>query len=160
MILSIYVEVNVSTRNIRDIKKYFSNVKLGDQVSIPVSLLSNGSHVVVKVKCDICGFEKNLSYQKYIKNIIGGYYSCSSKCSQNKVKETSIERYGKEYFSQTEEYKIFSIKTNNERYGNDYYVSSDIGKENISKIMNDKYGYSNPFNSEDIQNNIKKIWYR
>ena len=36
---------------------------------IPINKLSKNSHMKIKVKCDICGKEKILTYSKYNKNI-------------------------------------------------------------------------------------------
>jgi hypothetical protein len=61
----------------------------------------------IKVKCDICGKEKEIMFQKYIKNISnGGFYSCSSKCAQDKIKKTNKDKFGKEYYTQTNEYEL------------------------------------------------------
>ena len=76
IILSEYIEVGISYLNIEHYKKLGYEVKCGQKIIVPVEHLSEQSNKVVKVKCDVCGNEKNLKYQIYqlsIKN--GGYYA-------------------------------------------------------------------------------------
>jgi hypothetical protein len=56
-----------------------------------INALSKGSNKKIKVKCDVCGNEKMLSYRKYTKNIENGdFYGCSVKCSYSKNKSGNI----------------------------------------------------------------------
>jgi hypothetical protein len=158
MIKTKSLEIKICRRNIKDIKNFFKNddLAINDLVEIPIKLLSENSHFKVLCICDKCGIEKTIMYQKYIKNIKnGGYYSCSSKCSQDKVKSTSKSKYGEEYYTKTKEYSNRSKKTNNEKYNSDFYLTSDVGKNKIEKIINDKYGVKNPFESNEIKEIIK-----
>lgn len=158
MLISKNVEISLNARNISYIREYKKDdsLCLGDQVIIPVDLLSKGSHVRVMCKCEVCGKEKEIAYQKYNKNIKnGGYYSCSSKCSQDKVKQTSLIKYGSEYYAKTDEYKKRAKETNIEKYGNEYYLGSDEGINKIKETILEKYGVDNPFKSKEIQNKIK-----
>lgn len=151
------IDIIINNRNLKRLKNYKEDIKIGDTVNIPISLLDKGSHVFIVCICDICGLEKKIMYQKYIKNISnGGYYSCSSKCSQNKVKKTSNERYGQDYYMKTTDFINRISETNLHRYGNKSYLSSDIGKSKISEIMINKYGNSNPFSCIEIIDTIKK----
>jgi hypothetical protein len=159
MILTEDIEVNLNARNISSIREYKKddNLILGEKVIIPVELLSKGSHVRIKCRCDICGKEKEIAYQKYNKNINnGGYYSCSSKCSQNKVKNTSLSKYGSEYYMKTDEYRERSRKTNMSKYGSECYLTSDEGLRKTKEIILNKLGVDNPFKSKEIQDKIKK----
>lgn len=151
------IDIIINNRNLKRLKNYKEDIKIGDTVNIPISLLDKGSHVFIVCICDICGLEKKIMYQKYIKNISnGGYYSCSSKCSQNKVKKTSNERYGQDYYMKTPIFINRISETNLDRYGSKSYLSSDIGKSKISEIMIDKYGNSNPFSCKKIKEIIKE----
>jgi hypothetical protein len=157
MIKDKFIKVNLNSRNINKIRDYKSDKTLviGDLVEIPLSMLDKGSHVRVSCVCDICGLEKNISYQKYIKNISNsGYYSCSSKCSQNKVKKTSLDKWGEEYYMKTNEFTSRVNKTNLDKYGSEWYLTSKEGKEKISNIINEKYGVDNPFANKDIKSKI------
>jgi hypothetical protein len=159
MIKSEYVSIKINNRNIRKIRSYNSNesLKIGDIVTLPISILDTGSHVEVECVCDVCGSVKDLSYQKYIKNIKnGGYYSCSSKCSQEKVKKTSLRKYGEEYYMKTKEYTTRVNKTNSKKYGSNWYLTSDIGSRKISEAIKEKFGVNSVFSNEDIKSKISK----
>ena len=158
MILENDIEITLNVRNISYVRKYKKDdsLCLGDKVLIPVYLLSKGSHERIKCKCEVCGKEKEIAYQKYKKNIKnGGYYSCSSKCSQDKVKKTSLTKYGSEYYMKTDEYKKRAKETNLYKYGSEYYLGSDEGINKIKEVILEKYGVDNPFKSKVIQNKIK-----
>jgi hypothetical protein len=95
MIISKYVNVKISKSTIKFYKNKNYNVKLKEFSKIKICDLPKNSHIKVKVKCDICNNEKEITYQRYNLNIEnGGYYSYSQKCSIEKVKKTNIERYG------------------------------------------------------------------
>jgi len=157
MLLDEEISVKINVRNIGKLKIIYNNIIIGDIINIPLVLLQEGSHVRIRCQCDICGKEKEIPYQKYIKNIKNGnYYSCSSKCAQIKVRNTTNKKYGSDYYSQTKEYKSTVILTNNKKYGSDYYLSSKIGIDNIKEIHIDKLGVDNPFKSDFIKNKIKE----
>jgi hypothetical protein len=158
MLISKNVEISLNVRNISYIREYKKDdsLCLGDQVIIPVDLLSKGSHEKIKCKCEVCGNEKEITYQKYNKNIKnGGYYSCSSRCSQDKVKRTSLIKYGSDYYTKTDEYKKRAKKTNIEKYGSNYYLGSEEGINKTKEAILEKYGVDNPFKSKEIQDKIK-----
>ena len=91
MILTKKVKIKVTKRNFDKLSETF-DIKLGDILNISPNHLTNGSHVKIDVKCDICNCEKEIMYQKYIKNVNnGGFYACGTKCAQEKVKKTSIK---------------------------------------------------------------------
>ena len=157
MIVSKIVKIIISKRTISKIKELGYDVNIGDIIDLPVSHLGNGSHAIVDVRCDICDCEKKIMYQKYQKNIKNGnFYSCSSKCSQKKVKATSIKKYGKEYYTQTTISKNQFRKSSLERYGETTPLKSDLILRKIRKTNLKKYGVENPFSSKDIVNKIRK----
>ena len=67
------------------------------------------------------------------------------------VKQTKLERYGKNCFD------IEKLKaTNREKYGVDFVFSANTVKAKIKKTMLETYGVDNPWKSHDIQKRIKK----
>lgn len=158
MITQTEILIKVNVRNISKLRMELDKeLKLGDQATIPISLLDHGSHIKVNCKCDICGREKDIMYQKYVKNIKnGGFYSCSSKCAQSKVKNTNLEKFGQEYYTKTKEYSQRVKETNTLKYESEYYLSSNIGKKTISEKNLEKWGVENPFQSEEIKERIKE----
>ena len=87
---------------------------------------------------------------------------CSNKCSSNSIekltryKETNIEKYGVEYYTQTKEYMDKVKKTNLEKYGAEHVVQSGLVKEKIKKTNLEKYGVENIGKSEHVKEKIKK----
>ena len=97
----------------------YDDIIIGDYLTIPVELLSKGSHFKIKCKCDSCGIEKEIIYKNYLKykNIKWGEYYCR-KCSEFKRKKTLKENLGVEYPIQDENIKkkiIYKTKKKNEK---------------------------------------------
>ena len=68
MLITEYIDVKISGRT----KKYYKNkgydATIGEVITVNVVDLPISSKAIVTVKCDICGSEKSLMYQKYNKN--------------------------------------------------------------------------------------------
>ena len=78
----------------------------------------------------------------------------------NKIKEktikTNLDRYGKEYYSQTDDFKQRYKKTCTEKYGVDHAFKSAELKEKRKHTWIDKLGVDNPLKSNKVQEKIKK----
>jgi predicted RNA-binding Zn-ribbon protein involved in translation (DUF1610 family) len=62
----------------------YNNIQLQDIITIPVLHLQHDSNKKISVKCDICGDEYILNYNKCNKNFERyNFYSCK-KCSEKK----------------------------------------------------------------------------
>ena len=124
--------------------KYYQNKGIkcvvGDIFKINISLLSNGSHVMIKIKCDNCNEEKNIEYGKYYSQTSGctDNYYCK-KCCYLKQKKTKKERYGNENYNNSKSYKETCLKM----YGVDNYSKTDDCKKNVKKIKLKRYGNEN-----------------
>lgn len=103
------------------------NVSLGDSLTIPIELLSAGSHYKISCQCDGCGLVKEVIYKNYMKygNKWGEYYC--RKCSESKRK-----------------------KSLNINYGVDYPIQSKEIKKKMQKTMVSKWGVDNPSKSKEI----------
>ena len=155
MIIDKKIKIKVSKKNIEHFKSKNIDCHLKEVIEIEPILLNEGSHLKINVKCEICGNEKKLMFQKYIKNIKnGGVYCCSSKCAQSKVKKTSLEKYGTEYYTQTNEYLKRYKKTSLEKYGTEHHLQNNKIKNKIKNTVIKKYGVDNVSKSPKI---IKKI---
>jgi len=130
--------VNIIHRNI----KYYMNkgydCNIGDIIQIKMDDSPLNSHNRITAICDMCGYESNISIQKYNKNYNNyNIYTCK-KCA-----------------------KIKNIKTNNEKYGVDYPLQNSEIYNNLKKTNIKKYGVENVFQSDEIKikskitNNIK-----
>ena len=156
MILTDKIKIKISKKNIEHFKNIGMDVKLKDIIEINPILLNKGSHVKIKVKCDICEKIKELSFQKYIKNIKNeNFYACSSKCAQEKVKKTSIKNFGEEYYTKTKEYKERVQETSIKNYGCEHHTQNEQVKDKIKKTNLEKYGCENVFQNEEIKEKIK-----
>lgn len=91
----ISIKITESNYNYYDYLGY--DVYIGENITIPVELLSNGSQVKIICKCDICGIEKEVIYKNYIKyDNKWGEYFCR-RCSEGKRKETLRKNFGVDY---------------------------------------------------------------
>jgi hypothetical protein len=142
MILNKEIRISAKTKN----KNYFleKGYKIINQnyFIIKINDLKKNSHYSIKVKCDICGKEKELPYYKYIKNISNGnYYSCSQKCSRLKTENTNLKRFGYKIPLHNDKLKNKSIKTNIEKYGTKYSSQNQDIKNKSIKTNIKKYGF-------------------
>ena len=159
MILNNTIRIRVNSMDVKRLyeinNKY--NLHVGDIIDICVSELSNNSKRKIKVKCDICETEKELTYSKYIKNIKNcNFYACSSKCANKKVINTSLIRFGVTNASKSIEKKDKRASTNMKKFGviNAFQNDNIINKLKETNIK--KYGVDNIFKSEEFKIYIKK----
>jgi hypothetical protein len=158
MIIDRKIEIKVNKKNIDHFKIKGYDVKLKDVINIKTEDLNHGSHKKIKVKCDVCGNEKEIMFQKYIKNVNNGdFYACCSKCAQKKVKKTNNDRFGSDYYTKTNKYRNDIRQTNLEKYGVvEHHLQSNEIKEKIKETNLKKYGVVNPFESNEIKEKIKE----
>lgn len=120
MILSRDLKVKISQTNFSYYENLGYDVTLGDEIMVPIELLSKGSNVKLRCKCDKCGIIKEVIYKNYLKYNVGwGEYYCR-KCTEPKRKET--------------------LKMN---YGVEYPIQNNLIKEKIKNTMVEKYGVDN-----------------
>lgn len=108
MILDKKITTTISHMNIEYYKSIgYVDIKCNQKIEISISDLPIESNLKVNVKCDICGFEKLLAYQKYNKNIRKyNIYTCNTSCAQFKNRLTLKELYGSENFNRVEKNKL------------------------------------------------------
>ena len=63
MLISKFVEVKINKNNINNLKEFYPDIKLGDNIKISVNHLTKGSHVLVDVKCDFCDKLRKTEYE-------------------------------------------------------------------------------------------------
>jgi hypothetical protein len=150
------IEVNISYRNITHYRKLGYNPILNENLIIYTIHLPSNSHFRIDVICEICGKESNLRYHKYVENRKRhNFYSCKS-CSRQKAALTSIEKWGVDNYSKTEEYKERVEITNLEKYGYKTNLISPDYKDKIKDILKDKYGTDKFYNINRNSKNSKK----
>ena len=144
MVVDSHIKITASSKTIFKLKSIGISAKMGEEIIITIDKLWKNSNFKIKVKCDICGFERYLQYSQYNKNIKKyNTYCCSNKCSHFKNKLTCLERYGVESYNNPDKIK----ETTLERYGVDNILKLDYIKEKIVKTNMERYGvesYNNP----------------
>lgn len=105
MILTREITIKIIESNYQYFDDLGYEVSLGDELNIPVELLSKGSHHKITCKCDGCGIIKDVIFKNYVKyDNKWGFYYCR-KCSENKRKESLQKNHGVQYPIQNK--KIF-----------------------------------------------------
>jgi hypothetical protein len=99
--------------------------------------LGKWSKKEIEVKCDVCQFEKKLTYHLYTSY---GYENGNYLCKKCKLKKNNLEKWGVENVFQLESVKTKSKKTNLEKFGVEYVSQSKELKEKI-KISKSQLDY-------------------
>lgn len=125
MILTRDIDIKISESNYQYYDDLGYDVTIGENIKIPVELMSKGSHYKIVCKCDGCGIEKEVIFKNYIKyDNNWGEYFCR-KCSERKRKETLRKNFGVDYPIQNK--KVLSKMKNTliEKYGVDNISKRD-----------------------------------
>ena len=149
--------VEITKGNLSYYKKINSNIRIGDNLRIPINTLSKGSSLDVKATCEICNEDVIIKYKLYRKRYDKhGIFACCKKCAAKRTQNQLLSKYGVKNISQLPEIKLKIKKTNIEKFGNEYYFGSDIALLKNKEIFEEKFGVDNPLKSEAIKNRIKK----
>lgn len=119
MILTREVTIKINESNFSRYENLGYETTIGDELIIPIELLTKGSHYKIKCQCDKCGIIKEVIYKNYVKynNTWGDYYC--RKCSEFKRKKSLKENHGVEYPIQCDKIKGKIKKTMIEKFGVD-----------------------------------------
>lgn len=152
------MKIKVTKKNIEYLKlRGYNSIFLNDFVEIKTIDLNPGSHTIIDVECDVCGKQKKLMFQKYYKNIKnGGFYACSSICANNKVKNTTLKKYGVDHYTKTDEYKKSVEETSMKKYGCKHFTQNNEIKNKIKETNLKKYGVTSPLKIDLIRDKIKE----
>ena len=150
MIIDEFIKIKINPSNY---KRYISlgyiYNKMGEEIEIKVSDLSNGSHVKINVKCSICNNIKSVVYSNYINHKKHNGYTCFD-C--NNISK-NIERVYKVSNARSIEGINEKIeKTNIEKYG----VKSVLCLKEIRNLVKDIYGVDNISKLDKIKE-IKRL---
>jgi hypothetical protein len=97
MILTREIIVKINESNYQYYQDLGYEVSIGESITIPIELMSKGSHYKILCKCDMCGAEKQVIFKNYVKyDNKWGEYFCR-KCSERKRKETLRRNFGVDY---------------------------------------------------------------
>jgi hypothetical protein len=153
MILDDYVKIKINKHNYFRYEKLGYNTNNIDEIKLKISDLSKSSKVKIKVKCDVCGKEKEIKYYLYLENTnnFTEEYCCSKKCANDKCKRRLNEKYGVDNIFQLESIKSKSKQTKIEKYSDPNYIN--LEKRKLTNI--NKYGVDEHLKSPLIRNKIK-----
>lgn len=183
MILTKTLFVRPNSKTLKFYKDIGYECSMYIKIEIPVEHLTQGSHQIIKVKCDFCGEEKELDYNSYWRNTkhLTEPYSCSEKCGLNKREATNLKKYSVKNVFENKEIKdkikqsyidnlgvdhpskSINIQndtknTNLKRYGFTCALLNKDIKEKFENSIIIKYGVKNPFqNKKSYQTRINNI---
>jgi len=151
MILSKTISIKPSNKN----RNHYINkgYDASNTINVKIEDLPTYSHFKIKVKCDVCGKEKDLLYFKYMKNTKSNtiHYACSQKCSVSKLMDTFNKNYGC-VSSQHPDIKLKQANTNNKLYGGKSPQCDKSVKQKSYDTMIEKYGFQYPHQNYEIKN--------
>ena len=159
MLLSEKVKIKTGSKNFNYFKNLGYKINSSKEIiEIDIIHLTNNSHTIVEVGCDYCGKILNIPYKRFIKHTsICNKYSCSSKeCSNKKIKDVCLIKYGVENPFQSEFVKIKIKKTFNDKYGVEHPMNLQQTKDKIKTTCLKKYGFEHD-NKSEIQKEKRKI---
>lgn len=145
MIIDDKIKIKIYSNTLNYYRQKGYNCNVNDIIEIFINDLPKQSTTIINAKCDVCGKELKVKYNKYKNNESNkGFYVCSSSCAQEKIKLTKLENHGEQNFSGIEKRK----NTCKEKYGNETYTN--IEKRKQTNI--EKYGNEHVINNIDIKN--------
>jgi hypothetical protein len=125
MILTRVIDIKINESNFQYYEDLGYDVTIGENIQIPIELMSKGSHYKITCKCDVCSIEKDVIFKNYIKyDNNWGEYFCR-KCSEVKRKKTLRENFGVDYPIQNKKVLSKMKKTLVEKYGVDNISKRD-----------------------------------
>jgi hypothetical protein len=108
------------------------DVEYNKENILPIEKVNPDSHLIVDAVCDVCGKEVKIQLRRYNKSLKnGGYYTCSSSCSNKKRDETNEKKYGVSNYFMSEDFNIKSKKTAIKKWGAEHLRKSDIWKNTM-----------------------------
>lgn len=144
MLLTEKIEIKISSKIFTHFNNLGYNVKCKDIINIDIKQLPINSHQKVKVKCDVCGKEKEIKYREYLRqNQLHNFDTCK-KCSITKNKMTNNKKYGVNYYVQTKEFINHSKTTKTEKYNDSGYNNIEKTKKTNLEKYNTEYSFLNP----------------
>lgn len=155
MILSKEVPIRLNYKNKENFKNFGYDVN-DAIINVKVEHLFKGSHVKVKIKCDICGIEKEqfyFAYNDFISRNEDNKYYCG-KCNQINRKHTNIEKYGEDSPIKVQDIKNRRNKTIIDKYGTDHPCKNEDVKNKIIITNLERYGVKYPLLGKEIKNKI------
>lgn len=156
--LKLYINGKYNARRWKsnyNLREWINKTDFGDYKTLDEKIWALRNDMPMRPVCNVCGGEVNLRDQK-----TGFRNVCSQKCSglsknrKEKIKNTSMERYGVEHPTKSEKYRT-TIKENINRLG---YHPGGFNTIEHKKAIQEKYGVDNIGQSTDIKDKMKSTF--
>jgi len=161
MILSKEVTLTMNNRYVKHYIQKGYKTKGGETIKVKVEDLTMNSNVLIDVKCEKCGTERQLQYNHYnrfTKDQTESYYC--HKCNDIKRKITNNKKYGCDNVFQSEEKKEKRRKTMIEKYGDEHALNVKELKEKQISTNNERFGCDYASQNEEIKQKIEDTFMR
>jgi hypothetical protein len=158
MIINNKIKLKIHSKNIKNLKEKYPNIKVGEIIDGDISDLSKGSSQLINVSCDYCNKNLEVPYKRYLLTTkIVKKYSCNNKeCSNQKIKDVCQTKYGVDNPFQAEFVKEKSKETIKEKWGVEHQMHVDEVKDKIKETCLEKYGVDNFTKTEEYLEKTKK----
>ena len=150
MLLTRFVKVKINNHSMPHYKSLGYNVRMFDEIVVPVEDLTPKSTAKIYIKCDYCGAEYTTTYSCYTRNVALDESLGRQKtdacvhCRHLKAKDTYQYRYGVGNPMQLESIKNKAQETNIQKYGfRNPILNKDIDSKRVNTLI-EKYGQTNP----------------
>lgn len=148
MIITKKVFIKMNGKHISKYRAKGYLCEVNDYIEVDIEDIHSQSNIKINAICDVCLSETSTSYLSYNNSIRnGGFYACSQKCSNKKVRKTNMERYGVEVPAKNNSVMDKMKLTSMTKYNVDNQAKLDINTKKAKKTKKDKYGsetYVNP----------------
>jgi ssDNA-binding Zn-finger/Zn-ribbon topoisomerase 1 len=139
MLITKELEIRIAGNVGQYYKKNNIDVKFNQINKLPIEIVNPESHLIVDAECDVCGKQVKIQYRRYNQSISrGGYYTCSSKCASQKIKDTFKLNYGVETLFREEQFKEKSRETMIKKWGTPHFRQSEEWKIKNGEIEKEK----------------------
>ena len=98
------VEVRIGVKTLKHYRELGYDVKCFDTILVPPEHLTDGSHAMVDVVCDVCKKNMQKEYREYLKRHTYDI-DCCEECYAKKIKLACLDKYGVENVFQLDEVK-------------------------------------------------------
>lgn len=150
------VKWNAKTkRHYVDLGYHFT--KMGDEFTVEVNDLTDGSNALVDVQCDYCGDIINQQWyvRKFKLDRSDIKKDCCKKCCELKANDAISSKFGSyaDFYQKTNDRRK---ATNVERYGNENVFANDDIKKKIVNTNLQKYGVPYNMQNDEIRSKVNK----
>ncbi len=156
MVLTKFVNVKINNHSMPHYRALGYDVKMFDTITVPIGHLTPKSTVKIRVKCDYCGAEYEITYSSYTKNIelderLGkARTDACIHCRHIKAKDTFNDKYGEDNPMKVKSIRDGAVRTNLEKYGCANPIQNELINKKRIDTLNSKYGVDNPMKVKEF----------